>query len=334
LRKLSVSLFAGAALLALVFGLAGAPARANALVHIQDDAKILSAPDQQQITAAAQSAPFSVVVWTSSTSPDKDSFYNAVRGMVGDDQVVVGVDPVHKWSHISAKANTGLTANQVTQASTTANTQFGNGQWAAGITEAINNLAAAAPAGGGAAAPVGQPAPAPAPGGGLSLGACLIPLLLIGVVVFFLGRRLFSGARRTVQPMQPTYPPNQGPYNQGPYNPQGGYQQGGSYNQQPGSGIGGNIASGGLGALAGGVIGYEIGRNTGQNQQAPPPVQGGFGGFAGDNSGIVDSAPGGSGADFGGGGGGADFGGGGGGADFGGGSGGGGNDFGGGGDVV
>ena len=72
MRKLTLPLFACAALIALAFGLAGAPAQANALVHIQDDAKIFSATDQQQITAAAQKAPFSVVVWTSSSSPDKE----------------------------------------------------------------------------------------------------------------------------------------------------------------------------------------------------------------------------------------------------------------------
>jgi hypothetical protein len=331
MRKVQISLLAFGAMLLMGTLALGAPARANGLVHIQDDANVLSAADQQQITAAAQSAPFAVTVWTNSTYSTKDDFYNAVRGMVGTDTVVLGVDPVHKWSHISAKADTGLTAAQVDQAASQANAQFGNGAWAAGFTSALTNLAAAAPAGGqtsGNTAPAQQPAPASDGGGGFGWLACLIPIVLIVLAFFFLRNRF--GGNRAVAPVaqnQPYYPPQQGGYppQQGGYPP----QQGGYYPPQQRSGIGGNIASGGLGALAGGAIGYELGRHAGENEGGQAAVQpGGFTPDLGGGGGIIDSSSGGSGADFGGGGGGADFGGG---ASFGGG-GGGGADFGGGGD--
>ena len=330
MRKMQMALLAFGAMLLLMGTLVlGAPARANGLVHIQDDAKVLSAADQQQITAAAQSAPFAVTVWTNSTYNNKDDFYNAVRGMVGTDMVVLGVDPVHKWSHISAKQDTGLTADQVNAAANQANTQFGNGAWGAGFTSALNNLAAVAPAGGtsGNTAPAQQPAPASSGGGGFGWLACLIPIVLVVLAFFFLRNRF--GGNRAVAPVaqnQPYYPPQQGGYppQQGGYPP----QQGGYYPPNRGSGIGGNIASGGLGALAGGAIGYELGRHAGENQGGQAGVQpGATPDFGGGGGGIIDSASGGSGADFGGGGGGADFGGGasfgggGGGADFGGGSG-------------
>jgi hypothetical protein len=341
MRKLQMALLAFGAMLLLIGTLAlGAPARANGLVHIQDDANVLSAADEQQITAAAQSAPFAVTVWTNSSYNTKDDFYNAVRGMVGNDTVVLGVDPVHKWSHISAKQDTGLTADQVNAAASQANTQFGNGAWAAGFTSAINSMAAVAPAGGtsGNTAPAQQPAPAPSGGGGFGLLACLIPIVLIVLAFFFLRNRM-GGNRATpaIAPNQPYVPPQQGGYppQQGGYPPQqGGYppQQGGYYPPQQGGGIGGNIASGGLGALAGGAIGYELGRHAGENQGGQAGVQPGYApDFGGGGGGIIDSASGGTGADFGGSG--ADFGGG---ASFGGGgadAGGGGADFGGGGDT-
>jgi hypothetical protein len=334
MRKMQMALLAFGAMLLLIGTLAlGAPARANGLVHIQDDAKVLSAADQQQITAAAQSAPFAVTVWTTTAYNTKTDFENAVRNMVGDDMVVLAVDPsqAHRWSHISAKQNTGLTADAVNQAASQANAQFGNQAWGAGFASALNSLAAAAPAGGtsGNPAPAQQPVPATAPsgGGGFGLLACLIPIVLIVLAFFFLRNR-FGGNRavRGIAPNQPYYPPQQGGYppQQGGYPP----QQGGYYPPQQGGGIGGNIASGGLGALAGGAIGYELGRHAGENQGGQAAAQPGYTpDFGGGGGGIIDSSSGGSGADFGGGGGGADFGGGasfggggGGGADFGGGS--------------
>ena len=319
---------------------------------------MLPAAAQTSIRQAAQNAPFAVTVWTNSTAPSKEAFYQSVRDRVNSDEVVFGVDPVHKWSYISARSNTGLTRALLDQAQGAANDRFGAGDWAGGFTMAINNLAAAAPSapvgstGSGATNPGKVPAPTSGGGFNFSFGACLLPLLLLGVAAFFLRNRF--GGQRAVAPQQAVgYPPNAGPgYGQPGYGQPGygqpGYGQPGygqpGYGQQSG-GMGG-LAAGGLGALAGGAIGYEIGKNQGQggnpgNSNAGSP-SGDFGG-GNDPGGIISSSGGsGNGPDFGGGsgfGGGSDFGSGGGGADFGGGGGadfggGGGDSGGGGGDII
>lgn len=303
-----------AALVLLGLALVGGNvAHATADVTIQDDAKVLSATQQDQIRQAGQNAPFAVTVWTDTAAPSKEAFYQSVRDRVNSDEVVLGVDPVHKWSYISARANTGLTRALLDQAQATANTSFSNGDWAGGFIAALNNLAAAAPSapvnsGSGATNPGSVPASNSGGGFNFSFGACLIPILLLGVAAFFLRNR-FGGQRAVVPQQGVGYQPNGQPgYGQPGYGQPG-------YGQQ-GSGLGGNIASGGLGALAGGVIGYEIGKNQGQG--ANPSIGGNvggsdFGGGSGDIGGIISSSGGGSGnaPDFGGGsfGGGTDFGG-------------------------
>jgi hypothetical protein len=270
-------------------------------VRIQDDAKILSAADRQSITTAANAAPFAVAIWTSTAYSTQAAFDSAVQQATGNPEVALAVDPVHKYSYIYNRGNTGLTQADTQAADQAANAQFGNGQWGAGFTTAINRLASAAGARG--TTSTGNPAgpiTLPSSSGGLNLGGgllcCLIPLALIALVGFFFFRN--RGMNRGGAPVYPAnaYPPqypNQG-YGPGPYPPQGGY-----YPQQ-GSGIGGNIASGGLGALAGGAIGYELGRNAGEQQAGQ---QGG--GFLGGGGGGGDFGSGGTfgGGDAGGGGG-------------------------------
>lgn len=150
----------------------------------------------------------------------------------------------------------------------------------------------------------------------------LIVLVIVGVL-FAVGRRVFGfGGRSRGASYQQPY---QQPYNQG-YPP----NYGPGYNQQ---GIN-PLAAGGLGAAAGGLVGYELGKERGEDEFREREQNSGnwgggdFGGGAGGSFGGGDFG-GGSGGDFGGGGGG-DFGGGSGG-DFGGGGSGGGGDFGGGG---
>jgi hypothetical protein len=79
-------------------------------------------------------------------------------------------------------------------------------------------------------------------------------------------------------------------------------------------------AAGGLGAAAGGLIGYELGKEAGEREaDQQNQGDGGWAGASGDFGGNNGGDFGGGGGDFGGGGSG-DFGGGGGGGDFGGGS--------------
>jgi hypothetical protein len=142
------------------------------------------------------------------------------------------------------------------------------------------------------------------------LPLCLVGLLVLGLIVIA-GMFIMRSARRRI----PAYPMGnqyQQPYNQG-YPPN--YYGPGYYQQGPGMNP---WAAGGLGAAAGGLIGYELGKHEGEEQAnaGGGDFGGGAGGtFGGDGGGDFG---GGAGGDFGGGAGG-DFGGGGG--DFGGGGG-------------
>lgn len=146
------------------------------------------------------------------------------------------------------------------------------------------------------------------------VGGCLIGLLVLGGLFFLItrsARRRGGGFfNRQPQYIDPNYgqgyPPNYDP-NYGP-----GYQQRSGMNPW---------AAGGLGAAAGGLIGYELGKEAGERESRRDDdyYNGGGGNFGGGSSGdFGGGSSGGFGGDFGGGSSG-DFGGGGGG-DFGGGS--------------
>ena len=148
--------------------------------------------------------------------------------------------------------------------------------------------------------------PAPTPGSALNGLWCLVGLVILGALAFFVIRRRRSGGLpfgqprydqpQYDQPYQGNYPPNYGPG----YPP----QQGGI---NP-------LAAGGLGAAAGGLLGYELGKERGEREAREE--QGYYGddqGFSGDSGqyggGSVGDFGGGSAGDFGGDGGG-DYGGG------------------------
>jgi len=146
--------------------------------------------------------------------------------------------------------------------------------------------AGAAPANGGqqgAAAPARTtPAPAPARGGGFPLGLlfCLLPLVLIGLAIFFIARRRSGGGSGG------SYPAN-GPGYGGPgYGGGGGYggNYGGGYGpntSRSGPGFGAGAAVGGLGGLvAGGLLAHELDQRNNDGRQ------GSLGGdYAGGNGG-------------------------------------------------
>ncbi|HUS15727.1 MAG TPA: hypothetical protein VM536_12010, partial [Chloroflexia bacterium] len=315
MRKSMIFLLALLALCAGVFALApGAPVAAAGQVQFRDEASILSSGDQQSIRTAAQRAPFDVIVWTTTANADKAAFVNQVQSLVQANVVVVAVDPQHNYSHISGGGSTGLTSTDAAQASTLANTRFGSKQWGAGFADAISSMAASAAPGQAAGntgsgntgtAPVQQP-------GGFSLGGlgCILPIILVVGVLWFMRRRMAGNRAAAVQ--QPynqvppgQYPPGQyppGQYPPGQY-PPGQYPPGqyppGQYPQQ-GGGMGGNLAAGGLGALAGGLAGYQLGRSADDAQGTRGMDAGGnVVGDAGGGGGMIDSGFGTGGADFG-----------------------------------
>ena len=134
----------------------------------------------------------------------------------------------------------------------------------------------------------------PAGSGMLNAVWCLVGLVILGAIAFFVIRRRRSGGLpfnqpQYNQPYQGNYPPNYGPG----YPP----QQGG---MNP-------LAAGGLGAAAGGLLGYELGKQQGEREaREEQGYYGGDQGFSGD----PNQYGGGSVGDFGGGNDGGDFGGG------------------------
>ena len=143
----------------------------------------------------------------------------------------------------------------------------------------------------GAAAPARTtPAPVPARGGGLPLGLlfCLLPLVLIGLAIFFVARRRRGGGSGGFMggSGDGAYPAG-GPGHGGlGYGGGGGYggNYGGGYGPNTGGGgpgFGTGAAVGGLGGLvAGGLIAHELDQRNNGGQQGHPG-----GDYAGGNGG-------------------------------------------------
>jgi hypothetical protein len=274
-------------------------------VHVYDKAGVL---DQSKVQNEASSLQKPMDIYTVNTfSGTKPQFDQATRAKLGNnpDLIVMAVDTVHRHLAIVRGANVQLSSNQISSAVNAFASNYGNGDYTGATIATIDSLrnslgTSVGPSGGGIFS-------------GLLGTLCIGGLVILGAIllfgVLFRRRRGFGGFNRPPVYQQP-------PYNQG--YPPNYYGQG--YNQGPGMNP---WAAGGLGAAAGGFLGYELGKEAGERDaQQQGQGDGGWAGASGDFGGGGDS---GGGGDFGGGGGG-DFGGGGGG-DFGG----GGGDFGGGG---
>jgi hypothetical protein len=274
-------------------------------VNISDQAGVLNA---SQIRNAASSLKYPLNVYT------VNNFYGSTSSF---DQRAAGHVTSHNLIVISISTNLGhiyiargkdvpLNNSDINNAVNAFISSYkGNHDYTPATVSAIYSLENAS----------GSSAPGGNSGGFLGIGTgCLVGLLILGVLLFFVLRRRRNRPPSINQNYGQPYPPNYGqsyPPNYGqPYPPN--YPQ--NYPQNQGMNP---WAAGGLGAAAGGLLGYELGKQQGERE-------------AGDQGGGGGDFGGGAGGDFGGGGGGDFGGGGGGGGDFGGGGGGGG-DFGGGG---
>lgn len=274
-------------------------------VHIYDNAGVL---DQNRVQNEASSLPKSIDIYTVNTfTGTRADFDRATLAKLGNkpDLIVMAVDTVHHHLAIVRGANVPLSTSQIQGAVDAFRSSYGNGDYTGATIATVDSLRNSM---GTSVGPTG---------GGAFFNAfgtlCIVGLVILGLILlfgFFVRRRLGGGYR------PPIY--QQPPYNQGyPPNYQGPGYQGPGMNPW---------AAGGLGAAAGGFLGYELGKEAGErDSQEQGQGDGGWAGASGDFGG------GGAGGDFGGGGGDA---GGGAGGDFGGGaggdSGGGGGDFGGG----
>jgi hypothetical protein len=274
-------------------------------VNIYDNAHVLNS--QVQSEAQSLSYPMDIYTITNYTAPSS-SFDQAARAKINKNNLIImaiNTTPGHQHVYIKAGPNVPLSDSDATNASNTFASNYKSGGYTGAAIAAIDSLRSALNSSNGSGA-------FPGTGGGGSIlnGAwcCIGLLVLLGILFFVIIRRRRSGPGGGFFNRGAPTPPPPPPYN--PYGnqpPYGGYNQG----YPPNQGGVNPWAAGGLGAAAGGLVGYELGKQAGENEARREDLNQG-----GDwNQGGGDFG-GGGGADFGGGGGG-DFGGGGGG-DFGG----------------
>jgi len=316
-------------------------------VNISDAANVLN---KSQVQSQASGLGYPVNIYTTNTFSGTSSSFDqqTASKLTNSNMIVLAIDTSNKLFAVTGGKNVPIRNSQYTDAYQTFKTNYSNSSdgYTRATVAALQTLQTAIQSNGSSSASgTGSNTANPVTSNGLFGGFAFAPLCCIGLLVVagiaafaFVRRRTAGIGRRGPinQPSAPVYPqnynqnhPNQGyPPNYGP-----GYgNQGGGMNP---------LIPGGIGAVGGGLLGYELGRSQGENEarrddnwndgnninNGDNNFGGGAGGSFGDNSGGGDFG-GGAGGSFGGGG---DSGFGGGGGDFGGGSFGGGGDSGGGG---
>lgn len=292
-----------------------APAVA-ATVQIQDDANVLDATNVQNEAARL---PVDIVIWTSRQPMSNGQFDTQVAQKVSPQfPIAMGINVAQKHETIQMGPVEGLSQSARISAEDSANNAFASvmrsrDDYTGAIQAAVSSLNSSL----GARGPVNS---GRSGSHGSSWGVLVVILVILVVVVAVLGRvfRRFGrgGGRGYGGPPPAGYGPA------GPYGPNYGPGYGPGY-----GGGGGGIGRGGaagLGALGGGLVGYELGKMAGENEQfrRDEMMGGGVnqgwdnnnqgwngdqGWGGGDQGGIVGQD-----SDWGGGGGGGDFGGGGG----------------------
>jgi hypothetical protein len=248
---------AGFAALVLV-----APANAST-VSIEDQANILVATTVQN---QAATLPLPILIWTSTQDATNRSTFDQDTLAKGSSAfpIVLGINPQSHHETLQMGPQTGLSQSAKIAAEQSANSAFDNtmksaNNYTTAVGAALTSLNSSLAARGNAGA-TSRSSPVRT---FLTIGLIVIVLI---VVIAALGRLFRSGRRGRMVGGPPMGGFNQGyPGNQG-YGPQGygpppgygpGYSQGGV---SPG-------AAGAMGAVGGGLIGYELGRLSGENQQ-------------------------------------------------------------------
>ncbi|GAC1429971.1 MAG: hypothetical protein PVS3B3_00470 [Ktedonobacteraceae bacterium] len=295
-------------------------------VTISDAANVLNRA-QVQSQAASLSYPISIYTTNTFTGTKAQFQQQTANKITNSNLIVMAIDTTNRYIQIDGGKSVPLGSSQYNNAVQAFKNSYGNSDYTGATIAALQSLQTSLASSG---SPSGSSSNSPNPvssSGGLlggfgSTALCCIGLLVVaGIAVFVFVRRRGAGfgGRGAINPMQsqgPMYPqnyPNQGyPPNYGPgYN-----QQGGGINP---------LIPGGIGALGGGLLGYELGKHQGENEAFREDGYNDNNNFNNDGNNFGAGA----GTDFGNSGGGNDFGSGGG-SDFGGGSfGGGGGDFGG-----
>jgi hypothetical protein len=249
-----------------------APAWAGT-VQIQDDAHVLNATAVQNDAATL---PVGVYIWaTTQDAGSKSAFDTDARNKVnGTFPIVMGINTQSRHESIQIGSQAGLSQRAALAAESSANGAFvstmqSSHDYTAAVTAALDNLRNGFAAAQRGRAPVHR---VPARPAGVGAGLLLVMLLIVGAIaaVVIMARRRrrpgFPPGPSTVTGPPPMGPPPMGPYPD--YGPSyGGPSYGGpAYGAPYRSGMGAGTA-GAIGAVGGGLLGYELGKMHGEEQQ-------------------------------------------------------------------
>ena len=262
-----------------------------ASVQIKDDARVLDG-DQVRSRASQLSHPVSISTLRTFNGPKSDFTKRMEQALSGQDAIAIGISVEQRYLAIVAGKQVGLNTEQIAQARQAFAQAYGsnagaNGDYTAATLAALQSLQASL--GNGTAD--GIPNPLQSFGGALSNPLTWLLLFALIGVGFFVLRRSFGQRNMMNPPMGMPWQEKSGPkdeygrvdpdpgsghpgYGRPPsYGP--GYDPNG-YSGRPMYGPGyppqsgmNPWAAGGLGALGGGFLGYELGRMAGEHEQQP-----------------------------------------------------------------
>ncbi len=257
LRQLGVGLAAIVAALCLLLVVTAGTLAAT--VNVYDQASVFQ--NKTPIYNEAKSLPYPIDIYTTNAfNGSKAQFDQRATGHIDSaNKIVIAIDTGQRHLAIVGGRSVSLSSGQYNDAVSAFTSNF-NGDYTTATVAAIRSLRnSVGSTGSGGVLPVGTGS-----GNGLGFGTlCCIGLLVLAAIAFFsfMRRRRGGGMNRgrgynpnLNQPNQPynqPYPPNYGPGYPGPNQGQG---------VNP-------LAAGGLGAAAGGLLGYELGRQQGQGNQ-------------------------------------------------------------------
>ncbi len=237
-------------------------------LSVDDQAQILTSADRTNLQNAASRIGPNVVVVTATqyNTSNRDQFLSLLRSRRSNDNTIVVGLSTGGLTEIDAGKNTGISANEASTASSAGSSYFKNKQWGQGLQAVIasagslSSLGAPSSSGGSVTTPATRDSGSPFGG----LFGLLIIVAIIGAVIFFVTRgRRNRAMQQGYNNPGPNYVagpgPNYGGQNYGPG--YGGPGYGPGYNNGGGSGLGAGLG----GAALGGLVGYELGKNTGNH---------------------------------------------------------------------
>jgi len=231
-----------------------APAWAST-VQVQDDAHVLNATVVQNDAATL---PVGVYIWaTTQDAASKSTFDTDVRNKVSATfPIVMGINTQSRHESIQIGSQAGISRNTALAAESNANSAFvatmqSSRDYTSAVTAALDNLRSTLTAAHRGRAPTQRV-------GTHSVGIGLLPIILvlgaIAAVVVLLRRRIRSGFGRSMT-RSTGGPPPMGSY----------HDYGSPYGPPYRSGMGPG-AAGTIGAVGGGLLGYELGKMHGEEQ--------------------------------------------------------------------